>query len=148
MEECGSCPVFASFTLAFALQLRKKHGKPSGSLRKTSVTVQYTYYQTHPHITSTSRMIAQANSTCRIWDSRLSLACTNSGEKSSKAVERTVPVPSEIRTRPNPLSPPRKKKTKSAAAWSNLLEITFNSHRKVRGYLFCNSTILLLSRMI
>ena len=23
MEECGPCPVFASFTLAFALQLRK-----------------------------------------------------------------------------------------------------------------------------
>ena len=29
LEECGPCPVFASFTLAFALQLRKKHGKPS-----------------------------------------------------------------------------------------------------------------------
>ena len=28
-EECGPCPVFAGFTLAFALQLRKKHGKPS-----------------------------------------------------------------------------------------------------------------------
>ena len=27
VEECGPCPVFASFTLAFALQLRKKHGK-------------------------------------------------------------------------------------------------------------------------
>jgi hypothetical protein len=27
MEECGPWPVFASFTLAFALQLRKKHGK-------------------------------------------------------------------------------------------------------------------------
>jgi hypothetical protein len=25
----GPCPVFASYTLAFALQLRKKHGKPS-----------------------------------------------------------------------------------------------------------------------
>jgi hypothetical protein len=30
--KCGPCPVFASYTLAFALQLRKKHGK-------TSVTV-------------------------------------------------------------------------------------------------------------
>jgi hypothetical protein len=29
MEECGSCPVFASYTLAFALELRKKHGKTS-----------------------------------------------------------------------------------------------------------------------
>jgi len=28
-EECGPCPVFASYTLAFALQLREKHGKPS-----------------------------------------------------------------------------------------------------------------------
>jgi len=28
-EECRPCPVFARFTLAFALQLRKKHGKPS-----------------------------------------------------------------------------------------------------------------------
>ena len=26
--EFGPCPVFASYTLAFALQLRKKHGKP------------------------------------------------------------------------------------------------------------------------
>jgi hypothetical protein len=31
-EECGSCPVFASYTLVLTLQLRKKHGK-------TSVTV-------------------------------------------------------------------------------------------------------------
>ena len=28
-EECGSCPVFASYTMAFALQLRKNHGKTS-----------------------------------------------------------------------------------------------------------------------
>jgi hypothetical protein len=27
MEEYGPCLVFASFTLAFALKLRKKHGK-------------------------------------------------------------------------------------------------------------------------
>ena len=26
-EVCGPCPVFASYTLAFALQLRRKHGK-------------------------------------------------------------------------------------------------------------------------
>ena len=37
VEECGPCPVFTSFTLAFALQLRKKHGK-------TLVRVQYTCY--------------------------------------------------------------------------------------------------------
>jgi hypothetical protein len=27
LKECGLCPVFAGFTLAFALLLRKKHGK-------------------------------------------------------------------------------------------------------------------------
>jgi hypothetical protein len=27
LEECGPCPVFAGYTLAFALQLRKKQGK-------------------------------------------------------------------------------------------------------------------------
>jgi hypothetical protein len=27
--KCGPCPVFASYTLAFALQLRKKHRKTS-----------------------------------------------------------------------------------------------------------------------
>jgi len=29
LEECGPCPVLVSYTLAFALQLRKKHGKTS-----------------------------------------------------------------------------------------------------------------------
>jgi len=50
VEECGLCPIFVSFTLAFALQLRKKHRKTSVRvrktsvrLRKTSVRVQYTY---------------------------------------------------------------------------------------------------------
>jgi hypothetical protein len=58
MEECGLCPVFASFTLAFALQLEKKHGKTSVRvrktsvrLRKTSVKVQYAYYQKYLHVT-------------------------------------------------------------------------------------------------
>ena len=52
VEECGPCPIFASFTLAFTLQLREKHGKisvrvrkTSVRLRKTSVRVQYTYHQ-------------------------------------------------------------------------------------------------------
>jgi hypothetical protein len=29
LEECGPCPDFVKYTLAFALQLRKKHGKNS-----------------------------------------------------------------------------------------------------------------------
>jgi len=52
VEECGACPLFASFTLAFALQVRKKHGKTSVRARKTSVRliktsvkIQYAYYQ-------------------------------------------------------------------------------------------------------
>jgi len=28
-EECGPCPDFASYTLAFALKPRKTHGNPS-----------------------------------------------------------------------------------------------------------------------
>jgi len=45
VEECGPCSVFASFTLVFDLQLRKKHGKISVRVRKISVRVQYAYYQ-------------------------------------------------------------------------------------------------------
>jgi hypothetical protein len=33
LEQCGPCSVLASYTLAFALQLRKKHGK-NGTARK------------------------------------------------------------------------------------------------------------------
>jgi len=29
LDECGPCPVLASYTLAYALQPRKKHGKTS-----------------------------------------------------------------------------------------------------------------------
>jgi hypothetical protein len=29
LGKCGPCPVCASYTLGFALQLRKQHGKPS-----------------------------------------------------------------------------------------------------------------------
>jgi hypothetical protein len=42
LEECGPCSIFASFTLAFALQLRKNHGKISVRLAEEC---QYTYYQ-------------------------------------------------------------------------------------------------------
>jgi hypothetical protein len=62
VKECGQCLVFASFTQPFALKLRKKHGKPSVGVRKTSVKlrkpsvkVQYTYYQKHAHITKPSQ---------------------------------------------------------------------------------------------
>jgi hypothetical protein len=42
VEECGPCPVFANFTLAFALQPRKKHGKASVRVSKTSVRLRKT----------------------------------------------------------------------------------------------------------
>jgi hypothetical protein len=50
LEECGPCPIFASFTPAFALQLGKKHGKSSV---RVAEEWQYTYYilPKHPHIT-------------------------------------------------------------------------------------------------
>jgi hypothetical protein len=35
-EEYGQCPVFASYTLVFALQLRKRHGKPSVKVENLS----------------------------------------------------------------------------------------------------------------
>ena len=41
-KSVGRAPVFASFTLALALQLRKKHGKTSVRVRKTSVRLRRT----------------------------------------------------------------------------------------------------------
>ena len=39
-EECGPCPVFARYTLAFALQLREKHGKTSVRVEnRTCITI-------------------------------------------------------------------------------------------------------------
>jgi hypothetical protein len=51
---CGPCPVFASYTLVFALQLRKKNGKTSVRVvEKCSdipvAVVQYTF--THKQYT-------------------------------------------------------------------------------------------------
>jgi hypothetical protein len=52
--KCGPCPFFASYTLAFALQMRKKHGKTSVRVvEKCSdipvAVVQYTF--THKQYT-------------------------------------------------------------------------------------------------
>jgi hypothetical protein len=41
LEECGLCPVFARYTLAFALQLRKMHGKTSVRVAGELFTVQF-----------------------------------------------------------------------------------------------------------
>jgi hypothetical protein len=51
---CGPCPVFAGYTMAFALKLRKMHGKPSVRVVEKYpdipvVVVQYTF--THKQYT-------------------------------------------------------------------------------------------------
>jgi len=50
-EECGPCPVFASYTVAFAIQLRKKHGKASVRVAKECHLAQCKQYTEHPYIT-------------------------------------------------------------------------------------------------
>jgi hypothetical protein len=56
VEECGPCPVFASFTLAFALQLKKKarknlsQGKKNLSQVKKNLSQSTVYIlPKHPH---------------------------------------------------------------------------------------------------
>jgi hypothetical protein len=53
LEECWPCPVFAGVTLAFALQLRKKHGKTSVRVAEEIQSVHIiktpTHYKTLPH---------------------------------------------------------------------------------------------------
>jgi hypothetical protein len=41
LEECWPCPVFANYTLAFALQLREKQGKTSIRVAKVIQIVLY-----------------------------------------------------------------------------------------------------------
>ena len=48
LEECGPCPILASYTLAFALQPRKKHGKTSVRVAATKNT--YKIYIIYIHI--------------------------------------------------------------------------------------------------
>jgi len=71
LEECGQYPLFASFTLAFAIQLRIKHGKNSVRVRRTSVRVQYTHYQnthTYTHITKQYKTNTVQNKTNTVQD--------------------------------------------------------------------------------
>ena len=56
-EECGPCPAFAGFTLAFALQLRKKHGKTlvRVTIHKYTIRIQE-YDKRKSHINSKLHM--------------------------------------------------------------------------------------------
>jgi len=38
LGNCGPCPVLTSYTLTFALQLRKKHGKTSVRVAASKIT--------------------------------------------------------------------------------------------------------------
>jgi hypothetical protein len=56
MGKCGPCPVFSSYTLEFALQLRKKHGEVSVRVVEKCLdipmaVIQYTF--THKQYTET-----------------------------------------------------------------------------------------------
>jgi hypothetical protein len=65
LEERWPCPVFAIFTLAFALQLREKHGKTSVRVAEKIQNIHIirtpTHYKihpyTHPHITKQFKTI-------------------------------------------------------------------------------------------
>jgi hypothetical protein len=80
VEECGPCPIFASFTLAFALQPRKKHEKTSVTVRKTSVRVQYTYVACPENFRMYRMKIFQsyleAIQPCRLQSTLLYSVCT------------------------------------------------------------------------
>jgi hypothetical protein len=49
LEECGPCPVLANYTLAFALQLRKKHGKTSGRVAEFLVFKKVKFLRNKDH---------------------------------------------------------------------------------------------------
>jgi hypothetical protein len=49
LEECGPCPVFASYALAFALQLGDKHGKTSVRVAEEIQSIHIIRTPTHIH---------------------------------------------------------------------------------------------------
>jgi hypothetical protein len=55
LEACWPCPVFVNYTLTFALQLRKKHGKTSlrvaEEIQRMHIIKTPTGTHTHTHIT-------------------------------------------------------------------------------------------------
>jgi hypothetical protein len=53
LEECWLCPVFAGFTLAFALQLREKHRETSvrvaQEIQSIHIIRTHTHYKIHTY---------------------------------------------------------------------------------------------------
>jgi hypothetical protein len=70
--KCRPCPVFASYTLAFALKLRRKHGKTSvrvAARTSQTDTVQYKndeQYNTQKKTVAQSSTMSQNNKEHRI----------------------------------------------------------------------------------
>jgi len=62
-QKCGPCPIFASFTLVFALQLRKNHGKTSV---RVAEEYQCTYYQVPVELYIVVRHIVDHNNWFRL----------------------------------------------------------------------------------
>ena len=56
-KECGPCPVFASYTLAFALQLRKKQGKTSVRVAEECQLARWKQQQQHLRIFLIPRLL-------------------------------------------------------------------------------------------
>jgi hypothetical protein len=59
VEECGSCHVFASSTLAFALQLSEKHGKTSVRVRKNLSQVNKNLSQCKKNLSHCTKNLSQ-----------------------------------------------------------------------------------------
>jgi len=73
LEECGPCPVLPSYTLAFALQPRKKHGKSSVGVEKPQVRVvcqysvsRYKYSQERYRLSHRARYNVGINDPCMV----------------------------------------------------------------------------------
>jgi len=84
VEECGPCPVFASFNLAFALQLRKKYGKTSVTVRKTSVRLR----KTSVRVRKTSVRVRKTSVRVRKTSVRLRKTCQ--GKKNLSQVKKNL----------------------------------------------------------
>ena len=57
-QKCGPCPIFARFTLAFALELRKRHGETSV---RVAEECQCTYYQVPVELYTVVRHVVDYN---------------------------------------------------------------------------------------
>jgi hypothetical protein len=55
--KCGLCPVFTNYALAFALQLRKKHGKTSVRVAARTTQADIVQYKNNDNNTRTKKTI-------------------------------------------------------------------------------------------